>query len=81
MPDPTLLYQPRGSSPGGRATGVPGRETRRLARRRRNTPCGASRNGVAPCGVIHQRGAGKRSATKEIPGRILEPTSCLPAMK
>ena len=43
--------------------------------------CGASRNGVAPCGVIHQRGAGKRSATKELPGRILEPTSCLPAMK
>ena len=45
------------------------------------TPCGASRNGVAPCGVIHQSGLGKRSATQELLGRILAPTSCLVAMK
>ena len=84
LPIQTLLHRHNsggGSPPGGRATGAPGRKTGREAQRRRGAPCGAGRTGGAPCGDIQQGGEGKQCATQGLPGRILEPTSCLLAMK
>ena len=78
-PPPPLVAG--GSPPGGRATGAPGRKTGRKAQRHRGAPCGAGRTGGAPCGDIQQGGEGKQCATQGLPGRILEPTSCLLAMK